>query len=137
MFGVTQWDTAATATAKGGYSTAGPPPGTLFPAGISLAFFNTYPYCSGDISTNPSDACYPQHLTPGNLNVPGGFGWLKFGCDGYGLGQDPPANAGGCAELEAVPAGRDRSTVELVRLLHPGRGSWQLPTRSAACPATR
>jgi hypothetical protein len=97
VFGVTQWDTAATATAKGGYSTAGPPPGTLFPAGISLAFFNTYPYCSGDISTNPTDPCYPQHLTPGNLNVPGGFGWLKFGCDGYGLGQDPPANAGGCA----------------------------------------
>ena len=33
---------------------------------------------------------------PGNLNVPGGFGWLKFGCDGNGLGQDAPANAGGC-----------------------------------------
>ena len=33
----------------------------------------------------------------GNLNVPGGFGWLKFGCDGYGLGQDPPQNAGGCS----------------------------------------
>ena len=49
------------------------------------------------ISTNPTDPCYPQHLTPGNLNVPGGFGWLKFGCDGYGLGQGPPANAGGCA----------------------------------------
>jgi hypothetical protein len=30
------------------------------------------------------------------LNVPGGFGWLKFGCDGYGLGQVSPANAGGC-----------------------------------------
>jgi hypothetical protein len=96
VFGVSQWDASATATAKGGYSTAGPPPGTLFPAGISLSFFQTYPFCSGDISSNPSDACYPQHLTPGNLNVPGGFGWLKFGCDGYGLGQDPPANAGGC-----------------------------------------
>jgi hypothetical protein len=29
--------------------------------------------------------------------VPGGFGWLTFGCDGFGLGQEPPANNGGCA----------------------------------------
>jgi len=96
VFGIGQWSTQAQATAKGGYSESGPPPGTLFPAGISTAFFQTYPFCSGPISTDPNDACYPQHLTPGNLNVPGGFGWLKFGCDGYGLGQVPPANAGGC-----------------------------------------
>ena len=96
MFGVDSWSTSAPATAKGGYSNAAPLPGTLFPAGISLAFFQTYPACDGPVSTDPSDPCYPQHLTPGNLNVPGGFGWLKFGCDGYGLGQDPPQNAGGC-----------------------------------------
>lgn len=95
--GISDWTASAVATAKGGYSLAGPPPGTLFPVGISQAFFATYPFCSGPISTNPSDPCYPQHLTPGNLNVPGGFGWLKFGCDGFGLGQDPPANAGGCS----------------------------------------
>ena len=73
------------------------PAGTLFPAGISLSFFTTFPFCSGPVSTVPTDACYPHQLTPGNLNVPGGFGWLKFGCDGYGLGQDPPQNAGGCS----------------------------------------
>ena len=94
--GVTSWTATTEASAKGGYTLAGPPPGTLFPVGVSLAFFQTYPFCDGPISTNPSSSCYPQHLTPGNLNVPGGFGWLKFGCDGYGLGQDPPANAGGC-----------------------------------------
>ena len=54
----------------------------LFPAGVAQAFFTTYPFCFGAISNNPSDPCYPQHLTSGNLNVPGGFGWLKFGCDG-------------------------------------------------------
>ena len=97
LFGISQWEAGADATAKGGFSQAGPPPGTLFPVGISLAFFQTYPFCSGPVSTNPSSPCYPQHLTPGNLNVPGGFGWLKFGCTGYGLGQDPPANAGGCS----------------------------------------
>lgn len=94
LFGVSTWSTSASATAKGGYSQSGPPPGSLFPVGISLAFFNTYPSCLGDVGS--SSACQPQHLTPGNLNVPGGFGWLKFGCDGYGLGQVPPANVGGC-----------------------------------------
>ena len=113
VFGVDRWDASAVATAKGGYSNAGPVPGTLFPAGISLAFFQTYPSCDGAVGS--SAACQPQHLTPGNLNVPGGFGWLKYGCNGYGLGQDttipgecgndkpfldseigPPSNSYGC-----------------------------------------
>ena len=98
IIGVSQWKATAAATAKGGYCNNCPPPsGTLFPVGISTSFFSTYPFCSGPVSAIPSDPCYPQHLTPGNLNVPGGFGWLKFGCDGYGLGQDPPANIGGCS----------------------------------------
>ncbi len=95
--GMSTWTASANATAMGGYSLSAPPPGSIFPVGISLAFFQTYPACSGPVSNVPGDPCYPQHLTPGNLNVPGGFGWLKFGCDGYGLGQDPPANIGGCS----------------------------------------
>jgi Flp pilus assembly protein TadG len=96
VIGMTSWTAGSEAVAKGGYGTGAPPPGSLFPVGIAKAFFDTYPFCSGPISANPSSPCYPQNLTPGNLNVPGGFGWLKFGCDGYGLGQVPPANAGGC-----------------------------------------
>ena len=97
IVGINSWSASADATATGGFCNGcAPLPGSLFPAGISLAFFNTYPSCGGDVSTDPLSPCYPQHLTPGNLNVPGGFGWLKFGCDGYGLGQDPPANIGGC-----------------------------------------
>jgi Flp pilus assembly protein TadG len=98
IIGVNNWNAAASATAKGGFSAGGP--GTdgsgLFPAGIAKSFFDAFPFCSGDISTDPASPCYPKNLTPGNLNVPGGFGWLKFGCTGYGLGQDPPANIGGC-----------------------------------------
>jgi Putative Flp pilus-assembly TadE/G-like len=94
--GFTSWSASASATAKGGFADG--PGGTLFPVGIAENFFKTYPFCSGPISSIPGDPCYPQHLTPGNLNVPGGFGWLKFGCDGYGLGQVPPANAGGCGD---------------------------------------
>jgi hypothetical protein len=127
VFGISEWTADARATAKGGYSLAGPPPGTLFPVGIALAFFETYPFCGGPISTNPSDPCYPKHLTPGNLNVPGGFGWLQFGCNGNGLGQDttipgecspaqpflqseigPPSNSYGCCTQVGLPGSLDR-----------------------------
>jgi hypothetical protein len=97
--GIRNWTAAADATAKGGWST-GAPAGGIFPAAIASSFFTTHPFCAGNINTtNPADACYAQHLTPGNLNVPGGFGWLKFGataqCTGYGLGMDPN---NGCQE---------------------------------------
>ena len=98
IIGVKSWTASADAVARGGYYAGPPAPGGLFPAGISLAFFQTYPACSGPVdTTDPTSPCYPQQLTPGNLNVPGGFGWLKFGCSGYGLGQVPPASNGGCA----------------------------------------
>ena len=97
IIGISNWSASADATATGGFCVGcAPAAGSLFPAAISLAFFNTYPDCAGAISAVPGNACYPQHLTPGNLNVPGGFGWLSFGCTGYGLGQVAPANIGGC-----------------------------------------
>jgi hypothetical protein len=68
----------------------------MFPAGIAEAFFNNRQPCSGPVSADSHSPCKPQQLTPGTLNVPGGFGWLKFGCEGYGLGQTSPDNAGGC-----------------------------------------
>ncbi len=124
IIGVNSWTASAVATATGGFCVdCAPTPGTVFPAGISTAFFQTYPSCGGPISTDPADACYPQHLTPGNTNVPGGFGWLKFGCGGYGLGQDsdgcgnttaflneqigPPSNSYGCC-TEVGVAGLDQ-----------------------------
>ncbi len=94
--GINSWSATAAATARGGWAASGPA-GAVFPIGIAEAFFNGRDPCSGQVSADVHDPCYPQHLTPGNLNVPGGFGWLKFGCDGYGLGQDPPASDGGCA----------------------------------------
>ena len=69
-------------------------------------------------------------LTPGQLNIPGGFGWLKFGLDGNGgkcdwavsLGMlpdggcesskvyldsqiGPPANSHGCCQAVGSPSG--------------------------------
>jgi Flp pilus assembly protein TadG len=93
VIGITNWTAGATATARGGYA-AGGPGNNVFPAGIAEAFFNGRTPCGGAV--NSDAACDPQQLTPGSLNVPGGFGWLKFGCSGYGLGQVPPASNGGC-----------------------------------------
>jgi Flp pilus assembly protein TadG len=124
IVGIDQWSASAEATARGGYA-AGGPPGGVFPAGISQAFFQTYPFCAGAISALPADPCYPKHLTPGNLNVPGGFGWLKFGCAGYGLGQGndggcdnsagflqseigPPSNSHGCCTAVNLPGSLDQ-----------------------------
>jgi hypothetical protein len=96
FIGINSWSASATATARGGYA-AGGPPGGVFPAGVAEAFFDGRQPCSGPVSDQSDSPCYPQQLTPGNLNVPGGFGWLKFGCSGYGLGQVSPASDGGCA----------------------------------------
>jgi hypothetical protein len=113
LIGMNQWTASTVATAKGGYSLAGPS-GPVFPVGVSKATYETYPICSGDVGSSPQ--CQPVHLTPGSLNVPGGFGWLKFGaagkCTGFGLGMindgcdnskpflqseiGPPANSYGC-----------------------------------------
>lgn len=112
IIGVNKWTASASATAKGGYW-AGSPGGNIFPAGISQAFFQAYPFCSGDVSSDPTSPCYPQHLTPGNLNVPGGFGWLKFGCDGYGLGQTSTYYGG------SEPAGCGNSSQDLITEIGP------------------
>jgi hypothetical protein len=126
VIGVGNWTASSVATAKGGWSLAGPP-GDVFPAGVSKATYDTYPLCSGDVGSSPD--CAPVHLTPGSLNVPGGFGWLKFGaagkCTGFGLGMinagcdnsrpflqseiGPPANSYGCCTAVthgAAPADR-------------------------------
>ena len=124
--GISNWTASAVATAKGGYSLAGPP-GNVFPAGVSQATYDTFPLCSGDVGSSVD--CQPVHLTPGSLNVPGGFGWLKFGaagkCTGYGLGMidagcdtsktflqseiGPPANSYGCCTtVSHGPAPADR-----------------------------
>ena len=121
---------------QGGFSLAGPPPGTLFPVGIAQSFFTTYPQCDGDISTTPGDPCYPQHLTPGNLNVPGGFGWLKFGCDGYGLGQVHPRTSEGVptpSRSSRARSGHRQTAMDAARQ----SGLRVAQTRSEAFPETR
>ena len=96
IVGMGTFTASSDATARGGFA-AGGPGGDVFPAGVALAFFQNYTLCSGRIGIDPG--CDPVHLTPGSLNVPGGFGWLKFGavgkCAGFGLGM---STTDGCRE---------------------------------------
>ncbi len=122
--GFNNWTATADAIARGGYAAGGPGTG-VFPVGIAQAFFDGRQPCSGPVSNVPGDPCYPAHMTPGTLNVPGGFGWLKFGCSGYGLGQGsnggcanskpflqteigPPSNSFGCCTEVGLPGSADK-----------------------------
>jgi Flp pilus assembly protein TadG len=122
--GINTWTASATAIGRGGWAASGPQSAVL-PVGIAEAFFNHREPCSGAVSGQTNDPCFPAHLTPGTLNVPGGFGWLKFGCHGYGLGQDdasggcqtnktflqteigPPGNSFGCCTAIGQPGSSD------------------------------
>ncbi len=109
VIGVTDWTAGASATAH----SSGVASGGVLPIGIKDTDFLDLPLC--DHPEDPS-LCDPSHLTPGTLNLPGGFGWLKFGstgkCATFGLGMiedgcassqgflqkevGPPANSYGC-----------------------------------------
>ncbi len=52
VIGSGDWTASSVATARGGYAAA-PPIGNVFPAGIALAFFETYPFCTGRCRVKP------------------------------------------------------------------------------------
>jgi hypothetical protein len=141
IIGMGSMKASSTATARGGYA-AGGPSGDVFPAGISLAFFQTYPFCTGEVGSSPE--CEPQHLTPGYLNVPGGFGWLKFGavgkCAGFGLGMSttdgcredkpflqeeigPPPNSYGCCDAVDGGPSTDANPIDRIGSLPGNKAS--------------
>ena len=86
IIGITTWSAGATATAITPGSSAG---GGMLPVGMQNSTYDNLTACP---VTN-LDSCISQNLTSGALNIPGGFGWLKFGatgkCTGFGLGMDP------------------------------------------------
>jgi hypothetical protein len=77
LIGVTDWQADAKATAKTPGRVLG---GGVMPIGIQE---NTYDGLT-DCPLDNLDSCVDQNLTSGNLNIPGGFGWLKFGLQGSG-----------------------------------------------------
>lgn len=99
VIGVSSWTASADAVAITPASDNG---GGVVPFGVSLSSVQgagALPICPAG---QTAETCGTHHLTRGGLNSPGGFGWLKFGCQGpdaggkfYGLGQRP-AVSGGC-----------------------------------------
>ena len=61
IVGMNTLNAGATATARGGYATT-MPEGSLFPAGVALAFVQTYPFCDGDVNSSPAASL--RQLTP-------------------------------------------------------------------------
>lgn len=76
LLGVTTWAATSTATAITPGSTSG---GGVLPVGLKDGTYDGLEACP----VVEIDAC-AQSLTKAQLNIPGGFGWLKFGLDGNG-----------------------------------------------------
>jgi hypothetical protein len=124
VLGITDWEAGARATAKTPGEALG---GGVMPVGIRDEHFDGLTNCP---ITNFDD-CVGQHLTSGHLNIPGGFGWLKFGLNGNGNKCDwgpslgmidggcdtnvpflqsqvgPPANSYGCCTAVGQPGSSD------------------------------
>lgn len=77
LLGVTDWESAAVATAKSPGTALG---GGVMPVGVEQ---NTYDGLDACPLTDLDD-CLNQGVTTGHLNDPGQFGWLKFGLQGSG-----------------------------------------------------
>jgi hypothetical protein len=121
IIGVNNWTAGSAATATTPGSSSG---GGVLPVGLSQSTYDGLVPCPVD----QLNTCVQQHLTSGALNIPGGFGWLKFGatgkCAGFGLGMSttdgcdasqtflqsevgPPPNSYGCCTAVGQPGSLD------------------------------
>jgi Flp pilus assembly protein TadG len=117
VIGVSSWSAGAGATAITPPTTAS---GTVLPVGVQDTQYTNLLLHNCNI-----DQLSTCKLTSGGLNLPGGFGWLKFGCPNSGLGQGsnggcansqpflqsevgPPANSYGCCTAVGQPGSPDQ-----------------------------
>ena len=123
VIGVVDWEASAQATALTPGESLG---GGVLPIGIQDDTYDDLVDCP----VTDINACVDQNLTSGHLNIPGGFGWLKFGvnngskCDwGPSLGMidggcesskvfldeqvGPPGNSYGCCTAVNQPGSVD------------------------------
>ncbi len=122
VIGITDWEATSSATAMTPGSSLG---GGVLPIGIQDTRFNSLVSCP----LTQLDDCIDQNLTSGSLNIPGGFGWLKFGlgpkCNWpASLGMEsggcetnkpfldsqigPPSNTFGCCTAVGLPGSEDK-----------------------------
>jgi putative Flp pilus-assembly TadE/G-like protein len=126
ILGVSDWATTSTATA---FTTGRSVGGGVLPLGIRDETFDALTACP----VTALDDCIDQNLTSGHLNIPGGFGWLKFGLQGNGgkcdwessLGMipysgcetsqtfldsqiGPPSYSHGCCTAVGLPGSEDK-----------------------------
>lgn len=126
VLGITDWVASSSATAMTPGRSVG---GGVLPIGIEDDMFDSLVECP----LTTLDDCIDQNLTSGTLNIPGGFGWLKFGLQGNGgkcdwassLGMladggcqgnqpfldsqiGPPSDTHGCCTAVGLPGSEDK-----------------------------
>lgn len=126
VIGVFDWEAGSSATAITPGKSLG---GGVLPIGIQHSTYDGLTECP----LNNLNPCINQNLTSGHLNIPGGFGWLKFGLQGSGNKCDwpvslgmladggcatskpfldsqigPPANSHGCCTEVGLPGSEDK-----------------------------
>ncbi len=126
LIGVVDWQASAEATAITPGQSIG---GGVMPVGIQDDTYDDLEQCP----ITDLDSCVDQNLTSGTLNIPGGFGWLKFGIQGNGgkcnwassLGMiadggcqasktyldsqiGPPSDSHGCCTAVGLPGSEDK-----------------------------
>ena len=77
IIGVTDWEATAGATAMTPGEAIG---GGVLPVGIQDMVYDALAQLPADQTSTPASTS----LTSGQLNIPGGFGWLSFGLNGNG-----------------------------------------------------
>jgi hypothetical protein len=126
VIGVTDWAAAASAVAVTPGESVG---GGVMPVGLQDTMYDAHARCQ----VTEIDDCV-RNLTSGQLNIPGGFGWLKFGIQGQGgkcawssslgmlAGSDgcqasktfldsqigPPGDSHGCCTAVGLPGSADK-----------------------------
>lgn len=126
LLGIDTWEATSEATARTPGRSLG---GGVMPVGIKDTHFNGLQKCP----IIDFDGCVAGHLTSGQLNMPGGFGWLKFGLDNSSSGKcdwtsslgmvddggcntnkgflqsqiGPPADSHGCCTAVGLPGSAD------------------------------
>ncbi len=93
VIGLVDWAASARATAVTPGESIG---GGVLPVGLQEDTFDDLVFCP----VTDIDDCIDQNLTSGQLNIPGGFGWLSFGLHGNGgkcdWEESLGMHAGGC-----------------------------------------
>ena len=125
IVGMTSWTATTEATAKGGYSQAGPPPGSLFPVGISHLVLQHLPVLFGPDQHQSRRRLLSAAPDAGQPQRPGWFRLAEVRLRWLRPRPGPAAECRRLQQRQALPSGRDRAAEQELWLLHRDRRAWK------------